>query len=208
MRPPLAVGVLASGEGTTMEGLARAAAEPGAPFRVAVVISDRPGVPAIGRAERAGVPAVVIPSRGPGSEGWPDRVTAELRARGVGLVVLAGYLSILPSPWLEAWRGRAVNTHPSLLPRFGGRGMYGDHVHEAVIAAGERETGATVHLLTGDVDGGPPIAQARLDVRPDDTPASLRARLRPVEIGLLVDTVRAFAEGRLPLPYPGGDPVA
>jgi phosphoribosylglycinamide formyltransferase 1 len=205
MRPPLAVGVLASGEGTTTEALLAAAAAPGSPFRVAVVISDRPGVPVLARAERAGVPTAVIPSRGPGAEGWDARVSDALRARAVGLVVLAGYLSILPARWVAEWRGRAVNLHPSLLPRYGGRGMYGDRVHAAVLAAGERETGATLHLLTGDVDGGPPVAQSRLEVRPDDTPASLHARLRPVEIALVVDSVRAFAEGRLPLPYPGGD---
>jgi phosphoribosylglycinamide formyltransferase 1 len=98
-----------------------------------------------------------------------------------------------------------MNLHPSLLPRYGGRGMYGRRVHEAVLAARERETGATVHLVTGAVDAGPSIAQARLPVRPGDTPESLRERLRPVEVALLAATLRRFADGELPLPYPGGD---
>ena len=120
----------------------------------------------------------------------------------------AGFLTILPDDWVVRWRGRAINLHPSLLPKYGGRGLYGPRVHRAVLAAGEAETGATVHLVTEEVDRGPTIAQARLAVLPGDTPATLRARLHPVEVELLATTLRRFAEGTLPLPYPEEAPPA
>jgi phosphoribosylglycinamide formyltransferase 1 len=201
MPPELAVGVLASGEGTTFEGLARGA-RPGR-YRVALLVANRPGVPVLGRARRLGVPAVLVPTRGVDPERWSGEVSRALDAHGVGLVVLAGFLPILPPSWVDRWRGRAVNLHPSLLPRFGGRGMYGRHVHEAVLAAGETESGATVQLVTNAVDGGPPIAAERVPVLPGDSPDTLRERIRPVEIALLVATVERFADGRLPLPHPG-----
>ena len=205
MRPPLRVGVLVSGEGTTLDGLADAIVEDAASVVVAVVVSDREGSPALERARRRGLPTAVVTSRGERAGSWGDRLSTELDAHGVQLVVLAGFLSILPDGWVERWRGRAVNLHPSLLPRYGGRGMHGRRVHEAVLAAGDRETGATVHLVTGEVDGGPAVAQERMAVLPGDTPESLRARLRPVEVALLVATIRRFADGSLPLPYPGGE---
>jgi phosphoribosylglycinamide formyltransferase 1 len=201
--PVLRVAVLASGEGTTLEGLATAlAAEPG-PVEIALVVSNRPGARVLERARRLGLPTVVVERAGD-LEAWASRLTAELDAHGTQLVVLAGFLAILPPSWVERWRGRAINLHPSLLPRYGGRGMYGLRVHAAVLAAGERETGATVHLVTGAIDGGPPIAQERLPIRPGETPEELRDRMRPVEVGLLARTVRRFADGTLPLPYPGG----
>lgn len=205
MRLPLRVGILASGEGTTFDGLAAALAPEPERVRLVLLLSDRAGAPVLERAERRGIPtAVVAPSDG-GDTAWAERITTELLAREVDLVVLAGFLAILPAPWVERWRGRAMNLHPSLLPRYGGRGMHGRRIHEAVLAAGDRETGATVHLVTGTVDGGPPVAQERLPVRPDDTPETLRERLRPVEVELLAATLRRFADGALPLPYPGGD---
>lgn len=204
MRAPLPVGVLVSGEGTTLDGLARFAGEHPTDFRIALVVSDRPEAGALDRARARGLPVVVVPSRPRAPDRWSQELTQALEAAGVRLVVLAGFLSILPPPWVARWEGRAVNLHPSLLPKFGGRGMHGRRVHEAVIAAGERESGVTVHLVTGEVDAGPTIAQARLPVLPGDTPESLRERLRPLEVELLAATVRRFAAGELPLPYPRG----
>jgi phosphoribosylglycinamide formyltransferase-1 len=205
MRPPLRLGLLVSGEGTTLEGLAGALASNSATVRIAVAVADRPGTRAIERAERRGLPVAVVPDPGSGTDAWGDRLTGVLVEYGVDVVVLAGFLSILPPTWVERWRGRAVNVHPSLLPKYGGRGMHGRRVHEAVLAAGDTETGATVHLVTGTVDGGPSIAQERIPVRVGDTTETLRDRLRPVEVELLASTVRRFADGTLPLPYPGGD---
>jgi phosphoribosylglycinamide formyltransferase 1 len=202
MPRPLRVAVLASGEGTTLDDVAtELAAEPDR-VRIVLVVSDRERAGVLERARRHRIPTEVIRSRGPGSEGWSDRLSARLTDVGTDVVLLAGYLSILPADWVERWRGRALNLHPSLLPKYGGKGMHGLHVHEAVLAGGETETGATVHLVTGTVDGGPPIRQERMSVRPDDTATTLRARLHPVEVHLVANVFRDFADGALPLPYP------
>ncbi|MGA8537235.1 MAG: formyltransferase family protein, partial [Thermoplasmata archaeon] len=122
MARTLAVGVLVSGEGTTLDALAEMAAGGHLPAHFALVVSDRPHAPAIERARVRGLPTLVLPTHGVGADTWGDRLTAELEARGVELVVLAGFLSILPSRWVAHWKGRAINLHPSLLPRYGGPG--------------------------------------------------------------------------------------
>jgi phosphoribosylglycinamide formyltransferase-1 len=208
MARPLSVGVLVSGEGTTLEALAEMAAGGHLPAHFALVVADRPHAPAIERARVRGLPTLVLPSHGGSPEAWAARLTAELEAQNVELVVLAGFLSILPSSWVAHWKGRAINLHPSLLPRYGGPGMFGRRVLEAVLEARERTTGATVHLVTDDVDGGPPILQERVPVVPDDTPETLRERLRPVEVALLATAIRRFADGALPLPYVVSEPEA
>jgi phosphoribosylglycinamide formyltransferase 1 len=199
---PLPIGVLVSGEGTTLDGLAELALGHHLGARIAIVVADRPHVPAIERARGRGLPTIVLPSHGVEPGAWSLRLSRELEAQGVELVVLAGFLTILAPAWLDRWRGRVINVHPSLLPRHGGPGMYGRRVLEATLAAGDRETGATVHLVTDEVDGGPTIAQSRIPVRPDDDVDALRTRLHPVEVTLLAETIRRFAEGLLPLPYP------
>jgi phosphoribosylglycinamide formyltransferase 1 len=191
-----------------MDALAELALGQHLPARIVLVVADRPHAPAIERARRRGLPTLILPSRGTDLDVWSRRLTLELEAQSVELVVLAGFLTILPPSWVERWRGRAINLHPALLPRHGGPGMYGPRVHRAVLEAKETETGATVHLVTGEVDAGPTIAQERLAVLPGDTPDSLRARLHPVEVALLAATIRRFAEGALPLPYPERDAPA
>jgi phosphoribosylglycinamide formyltransferase 1 len=198
----LPIGVLVSGEGTTLDGLAELIAGGHLPARIALVVADRPHAPAIEKARRRGLPTLVLPTHGTPKEVWDRHLTSELEAQGVELVVLAGFLSILPERWVRHWQGRAINVHPSLLPRYGGPGMYGPKVLRAVLDARERTTGATVHLVTTEVDHGPAIAQERVPVVPDDTVETLRARLHPVEVALLAATIRRFAEGSLPLPYP------
>lgn len=203
MTRTLPVAVLVSGEGTTLEGLAELAGGGHLPIRICLVVSDRPNIPAIERARRRGIPTAVLPTRGVDPDVWSDRLTKELDEKGVELVVLAGFLSILPPRWVQRWTGRAINIHPALLPLHGGPGMYGMRVHRAVLAAGETETGATVHMVTSEVDGGPTVVQERIPVLPGDTPESLRVRLHPIEVGLLAATLRRFADGVLPLPYTG-----
>lgn len=203
MRQPLWVGILASGEGTTVDGIVQGLADRGVPARIGLVVSDREGAPVLDRARHAGLPVEVLPVRATDREEWARQLTRLLRAHGIELVVLAGFLAILPEGWVEEWRGRAINLHPSLLPRYGGRGMHGLRVHAAVLAAGDRETGATVHLVTDRIDGGPILAEGRIVVGASDTPESLRDRLRPTEIGVMVETIRRFAVGELALPYLG-----
>lgn len=199
---PLRVAFLVSGEGTTLDALASLVAEGRLPARIVLVLANRPDIGALEKARRHGLPVAVRPSRGRAVEEWADAATRELEARGTELVVLAGFLVILPPSWVRRWRGRVINVHPALLPHFGGRGMYGAHVLRAVLASHEAETGATVHLVTAEVDAGPTLAQDRIPVRPDDTPETLRARLHPVEVELLARTIARFADGSLPLPYP------
>ncbi len=210
MARPIAIAVFVSGEGTTLDALAELVLGDHLPARIALVVADRPHAPAIERARRRGLPTLVLPSHGVDLARWSAQATDELARRSVELVVLAGFLTILPPEFLAHWRGRTINVHPSLLPKYGGPGMYGDRVHRAVLAAGEAESGATVHLVTGDLDRGTPLDQERVAVVAGDTPATLRARLHPVEVRLLATTIRRFAEGALPLPYPerAGSPAA
>ncbi|MFI5419153.1 MAG: phosphoribosylglycinamide formyltransferase, partial [Candidatus Lutacidiplasmatales archaeon] len=204
MRRVLPVAVLASGEGTTLEGLAEAISGAQVPARIALVISDRPNAHVIERARRLGLPTGIIPFHGRPPGEAASALDRALEESGSELVVLAGFLSILPRDWVRAWSGRVINVHPSLLPKYGGRGMYGAHVHEAVLAAGERESGVSVHLVFEEVDRGTVLLQARFPVVPGDTPETLRARAHPVELELLGEAVGNFAEGRWPLPYVSG----
>ena len=198
----LPVAFLVSGEGTTLGGIADLVQGGHLPVRLTLVVSDRPNAPAIERARRFGLRTVVRPFRGADPAVWTEELSRELDGQATELVVLAGFLSVLPPEFVARWAGRVINVHPSLLPKYGGAGFYGTKVHEAVLAAGDQETGATVHLVTDDVDRGPVLAQVRLDVRPTDTPSSLRARLHPHEVLILAETLRRFAEGAIPLPVP------
>ncbi|MEM0129031.1 MAG: phosphoribosylglycinamide formyltransferase [Thermoplasmata archaeon] len=200
---PLRVSVLVSGEGTTMAALAdRWAPDPSPPGRIVLVLADRSGAPALERARARGLPAEILsPKEAGGPDAWASALDARLVARGTDLVILAGFLSILPPAWVDRWGDRAINLHPSLLPRFGGPGMHGRHVHEAVLASGEGETGVTVHVVTASVDRGPILWQERLPIRAGETPETLRQRLAPLEVDALDRVVRRFADGRLPLPY-------
>jgi phosphoribosylglycinamide formyltransferase-1 len=197
----LRIAVLASGEGTTLEYLAEQIDGGRLPAQIALVVCDRPHAHAIERARRRGLPTVVLPLKGVPEALWAAQMDRELHDRRVELVVLAGFLSVIPAAWLSGWVGRVINLHPALLPKFGGPGMYGHHVHAAVLKAGETESGASVHIVIPEVDGGPVLLQAKVPVRPGDTVESLEARIRPVERELLTQAIRRFADGAWPLPY-------
>jgi phosphoribosylglycinamide formyltransferase-1 len=186
------LGVLVSGGGTNLQALLDAG------FEVGLVLSDRPAVRALERAEAAGVPTACLRVGD-----YPDRaaysaaVAAALAAHGCELVVLAGYLKILRGPIFEVYGGRIINTHPALLPLFGGPGMHGLAVHQAVLDHGCKVSGCTVHFVDESVDGGPIIAQTAVEVADDDTAESLQARILPHEHAALVGVVAALAEGRV-----------
>lgn len=187
------VGVLASGSGSNLQALLDACRPP-APAEVALVACNMEGAGAVARAEAAGIPTWHIADPTDGAA-----LLAALRARGVNLVVLAGYLKLVPPDVVRAFDGRMVNIHPALLPSFGGKGMYGMRVHEAVLASGATVSGPTVHLVTAEYDRGPILAQWPVPVRRDDTPATLRDRVLDVEHQLLPAVVLAAARTGRPV---------
>lgn len=192
------VGALVSGTGTVLQSLIDACRSGEVPARIAVVISNVPGAFALERARGAGIPAVTLDHRAfAGRPAFEAALREALDAARVDLVCLAGFLRILTPEFAARYAGRMMNIHPALLPAFGGKGMYGDRVHEAVLASGARVSGCTVHFVTGDTDAGPIIAQAPVPVEDDDTPATLSAKVRREELRLYPLAVRWFAEGRL-----------
>lgn len=161
--------------GSNLEALVKAGEKVGSSFQVTSVVAPTPTSPGLVVSERYRVPSVVLE---PG-EAYGDRLLQALR--DVQWICLAGYLRLLPSEVLNAFPGRVLNIHPSLLPKFGGKGMYGHHVHEAVLASGETETGCTVHRVTPEYDEGEILLQLRCPVNPEDTPESLAARVQELE---------------------------
>lgn len=145
---------------------------------VAVVIAPKAGSPAIETAESLGVPVVVVDAAG---KGFAEDLLSELRGRGVGVLCLAGFMRLVPTEVVRAYEGRILNIHPALLPKFGGKGMYGMHVHEAVIAAGETQSGCSVHFVTERYDEGTVLYQLTCAVEPGDTPETLAARVLALE---------------------------
>ncbi len=190
------VGVLASGYGSNLQALLDVAAA-GAPYEVAVVIANVATAPALDRARRAGVPAYFVDHRGRTRRAFESDLARLLSEARVDLVCLAGFLRILSPRFVSQFPGRILNIHPALLPAFGGPGMYGDRVHEAVLASGARQSGCTIHLVDESVDGGPIVTQAVVPVLEGDTPATLAARVAEAEHRLYPAVVRAIAEGRL-----------
>ncbi|MCS7234947.1 MAG: phosphoribosylglycinamide formyltransferase [Armatimonadota bacterium] len=188
--------VLVSGRGTNLQAILDATRDPDYPAEVVVVVSDRPDAYALERARRVGVPAhVVLWSKDPEESG--RRLAQVLEAHGAEWVCLAGFLRILDPRFVERYRGRILNIHPSLLPAFGGKGMYGERVHQAVLASGARESGCTVHFVTAEVDAGPVVAQARVPVLPGDTVETLAARVAEQEHRLYPEAIRRVVTGQV-----------
>jgi phosphoribosylglycinamide formyltransferase-1 len=192
------IAVALSGRGSNLEALHRTLAG-GAAAKIVVVLSDRPDAAGLERARQWGIPTEVLPNPADGAV-W----IALLRRYAVDLVVLAGYVKLVPANVIAAYRGRILNVHPALLPAFGGRGMYGRRVHEAVLASGARESGATVHVVDEVYDHGATLAQARVPVLPGDTPELLAQRVLEVEHRLLPAVVLAAAQAGAPVPLEPG----
>ncbi len=194
--------VLASHTGTILQAVLDACASGELNARVVLVISNNSHSGAINRALSAGVPTLHLSSA---THADPDRLDAAmvqaLNEADVNWVLLAGYMKKLGPRMLDGYRNRIVNTHPALLPKFGGAGFFGRKVHEAVLAAGEVETGATVHLVDEHYDSGPILAQVRVPVRPGDDAETLEERVKTAERKLVVATLAELSERRAAAGY-------
>ena len=198
----LKAGVLISGRGSNLLALLEACAAPDFPAEIALVVSNRADAPGLAHAQRFGVPARVLAHGDhPDRESFDRIVSAALEAEGVELVCLAGFMRIF-SPWFPAhWANRIINVHPSLLPSFKGL-----RVQQQAIDAGTRISGATVHLVTHDLDAGPIVAQAAVPVHQGDTPDSLSARVLRAEHDLYPLVLRWFGERRVRIVAVPGKP--
>lgn len=172
------IAIFASGNGSNAENIIRYFNSRNLGWEVAVVVCNRPDALVLKRAEALGVPAVVMPKAVFGNR---DELLAVMDRYSVDAVVLAGFLLMIPTFLIARYPERIINIHPSLLPKYGGKGMYGRHVHEAVVAAGERESGITIHLVNEECDGGKILFRAATEVSPDDTPADVEAKIHSLE---------------------------
>jgi phosphoribosylglycinamide formyltransferase-1 len=197
---PLRIGVLASHEGTTLQAILDACAAGEIAARVVTVISNNSDSGALRRARAAGTRAVHLSSKTHPEPGALDAaIIAALAEPQADVVMLAGYMKKLGPALLERYRGRILNTHPALLPKFGGHGMYGMRVHEAVLRAGESESGSSVHLVDAEYDTGRVLAQTQVPVETADTPETLAQRVQAAERRLLVAVLGQIAQGQYAL---------
>jgi len=196
MADSLPIAVLASGSGTNLQAIIdRLHVARDKPVHVAAVIGSRTGIGALTRAAAQGIPTHVQPPEDEAGK-W---LQGTLAAAGAQLVVLAGWLKLIPGPVVGSFRGRMINIHPALLPSFGGPGMFGRRVHEAVLSSGARVSGVTVHFVDEIYDHGAIIAQWPVPVLEGDDAERLAARVLAEEHRLLPEVVLAFAEGRFRL---------
>ena len=170
--------IFASGTGTTLQALMDCQERYN--YQVSLVVVNR-ACQAQERAEQEGIATLL-------SKDW-QQIDQALTSHQIQLIVLAGFLAIIPQWFCEKWDKKIINIHPSLLPKFGGKGMYGIRVHEAVLAAGEQQSGCTVHYVSAEIDGGSIIAQSSVPVLPDDTPETLAQRVQQAEKNLLPSVV-------------------
>ena len=187
------VAVLASGRGSNLAALIDAREAGKLPIDIVLVASDKADAPALRNAEAHGIPTFALdPKTFASRREFDEALFANVAASGAQLVVLAGYMRILDAAITAQWVGKMINIHPSLLPKY--RGL---HTHRRVLKAGDLEHGASVHFVSAELDGGPVIAQARIDIHPGDTEDALAARLLSKEHCLLVACVGAIARGEV-----------
>lgn len=195
------LGFLASRGGSNMQAILDGCRSGDIPATPSLLICNNPKAGAIERAKRFGLPYQVLNRKTHPDAAYRDAaIAAALQGANVDLVILAGYMQMIGPKVLSAFKNRILNIHPALLPKFGGQGMFGMFVHEAVIAAGETESGATVHLINEVYDEGPILRQTRVPVLPDDTPESLQKRVLEQEHCIYSETITAIAKGEIDLP--------
>lgn len=184
------IAVFASGSGSDMQSVIDACESGQINGKVVAVIASRPGIFALERAAKNNIPSKVFSVKEYGSPEAKDAAIVEyLKPMGIDLIVLAGYLSIVSKPLLDVYEGRIINIHPSLIPRHCGKGMYGLHVHESVLASGDKVSGCTVHFVDSGTDTGKIIRQVTVPVEEGDTPETLQARVLVQEHKLLPQVV-------------------
>ena len=194
------IGILASHEGTTLQEILDACAGGRIPARISVVVSNNSGSGALARARRAGVRALHLSALT-----HPDPIDLDAAIRDalldakVNLVFLGGYMRRVGALTLAAFDARILNTHPALLPKFGGPGMYGDRVFEATLAARETESGVSIHVVTGEYDAGPVVGQCRVPVLPGDSIDTLKTRVRARERQFVIEILAGIARGEIGL---------
>ncbi len=194
------IGFLASHGGSNMQAIIDAAKKGTLHARPVVVISNNSGSTALERARNEGIPGFYLSGKThPDPDRLDEAILNTLLAYSVDIVALAGYMKKLGPKTLARYKGRVLNIHPALLPEHGGKGMYGIHVHESVIAARETESGVTIHLVNDEYDRGPIIAQVRVPVKPDDTPEVLAARVLIEEHKLYPATLERIVTGEINL---------
>jgi len=200
MAGKLRIAAFASHGGSNLQALIDGCVAGQIAGEMVLVISNNRKAYALERARNHQIKTVVISDKNFDSEiAFGQELLRLLAEHSVGLICLVGYMKMLPGDVIRTYRNRILNIHPALLPKFGGKGMYGIHVHEAVLAAGEKETGATIHLVDGVYDNGRIVAQRRVQVNPDDTPESLQQRVLEIEHQLYPETVAQIASGQLRL---------
>ena len=194
--PPLRIAVLLSGGGTTLQNLIERIEAGELNAQVLCVVSSRADAYGLVRAENHQIPTALVPRKEyRDTTGFSAAVWSEIRKHEVDLVVMAGFMSLLDVP--EDFTNRILNVHPALIPSFCGKGMYGHHVHEAVIAYGAKLTGVTVHFANADYDEGPILLQAAVPVLEDDTPDALAERVQAKEREVYPQAIQLIAEGRV-----------
>ncbi len=190
--------VFASGEGSNFQSIVDAAESGALKARVVLCVSNNPSAGVLDRATKSKIPVLVL---NPSEFSDPDGYTSSLRAKLIefetDFIALAGYMKMIPAEIVNEYSDHIVNIHPALLPAFGGPGMYGRRVHQAVLESGADESGATVHLVDEEYDTGPIVLQESVPVRPEDTPDSLAARVLKVEHRIYPRALALFEENRV-----------
>ena len=197
--PPLRLGFLASGNGSSAMAVIRAIRQGRLAAEARLLVSNKRDAPALSAAAEAGVPTLCLPTQKEPAEA-DRRLAGAMQKSGVQLIVLSGYLRKLGPEMLGRYAGRILNIHPGPLPQFGGQGMYGRRVHEAVIGSGARESAIVIHAVDEEYDHGPEVARRAVPIRPGESAEALEGRVKALEPDFFVETLIAIAEGRLELP--------
>ncbi len=191
------IGVLISGGGTNLQAIIDGIDQGLIKGKIKVIISNREDAYGLERGKKANIESIFIDPKGYDDEGYSHRLVKELKKREVDLVILAGFLKILSKEFINEYRSKIINIHPSLIPSFSGKGYYGEKVHKAVLDYGVKYTGATVHFVDEGADTGPIIMQEVVRVEDSDTIETLKEKVLKVEHRILVEAVKLYCEGRI-----------